>query len=82
MIVVNGGNLYVDADSDEAFASYLQLTDYFLKVQPEIPIVVNRFRTKQMIAALDRADTNLLTSLELVLKIIDSRRKENDTDKT
>ena len=75
MIVVNGGNLYVDADSDEAFASYLQLTDYFLKAQPEIPIVVNRFRTKQMIEALDRSDTTLLTFLETVLKTIDSRRK-------
>lgn len=80
MIVVNAGNLYVDADSDEALASYLQLTDYFLKVQPEIPIVVNRFRTKQMIEALDRADTSLLTFLEMVLKTIDSRRNnKNDT---
>ena len=80
MIVVNAGNLYVDADSDEAFASYLQLTDYFLKVQPEIPIVVNRFRTKQMIEALDRSDTTLLTFLETVLKTIDSRRNnKNDT---
>ena len=80
MIVVHVGNLYVDADSDEAFASYLQLTDYFLKVQPEIPIVVNRFRTKQMIAALDRSDTTLLTFLETVLKTIDSRRN-NKNDK-
>lgn len=76
MIVVNNGNLYVDADADEAFASYLQLTDYFLKVQPEIPIVVNRFRSKDMIAAIEHADTNLLTFLEAVIKIIDSRRKE------
>lgn len=76
MIVVNDGNLYVDANSDEAFVSYLQLTDYFLKVRPEIPIVVNRFRTKQMIAALDTADTDLLTFLETVLKTIDSRRKD------
>lgn len=80
MIVVHDGNLYVDADSDEAFASYLQLTDYFLKVQTEIPIVVNRFRTKQMIAALDRSDTTLLTFLETVLKTIDSRRN-NKNDK-
>ena len=80
MIVVHDGNLYVDADSDEAFAAYLQLTDYFLKVQPEIPIVVSRFTTKQMIEALDRADTSLLTFLETVLKTIDSRRNnKNDT---
>ena len=76
MIVVNAGNLYVDADPDEAFTSYLQLTDYFLKARPEVPIVVNRFRTQQMIAALDKADTELLSLYELLLKAIDDRRKD------